>query len=68
MTTKKNENIESEYFEDVTLTDPITGKTFTQKVKIVRYKTPEVKNRSVAEELEDDSPAPLPEEDNEDQE
>jgi hypothetical protein len=52
--TKKNENIENEYWEVIELTDPITNKKFTQKVKITKYKTPNAKGKGVAEELEDD--------------
>jgi hypothetical protein len=65
---QKNDNIESEYWEEITLTDPTTGKTFSQKVKITRYKTPNSRGKGVFEELEDDVLAPLPEEDFEDQE
>lgn len=66
--TKKNDNIDSEYWEDVVLTDPTTGKKFTQKVKITRYKSPDIKDKGVTEELEDDLPIVIPEEDIEDQE
>lgn len=65
---KKNDNVETEYWETITLTDPVTGKSITQKVKITKYKTPDIKGKGIAEELEDDSIAPLPEEDFEDQE
>lgn len=65
---KKNDNIETEYFETVTLTDPITGKKFTQKVKITKYKTPDAKGKGIIEELEDDSTLSLPKENFEDQE
>lgn len=61
MTTKKNDDIEKEYFEDVILTDPITGKTFTQKVKIVRYKTAAALMKSVLDEIEEDSQGVVPE-------
>jgi hypothetical protein len=61
--TKKNENIEDEYWEVIELTDPITNKKFTQKVKITKYKTPNVRGKGVAEELEDDSVVALPDED-----
>jgi hypothetical protein len=61
MTTKKNDDIEKEYFEDVVLTDPITGKTFTQKVKIIRYKTAAALSKSVLDEIEEDSQGVVPE-------
>jgi hypothetical protein len=61
--TKKNDNIEDEYWEVVELTDPITNKKFTQKVKITKYKTPNAEGKGIAEELEDDSAVVLPEED-----
>jgi len=66
--TKKNDNVELEYWEEVVLTDPTTGKKFTQKVKITRYKSQTNKDKGVIEELEDELPAVLPEEDLEDQE
>jgi hypothetical protein len=66
--TKKNDNIESEYWEEVVLTDPTTGKKLTQKVKITRYKSQVNKDKGVTEEIEDDLPAILPEEDLDDQE
>ena len=61
MTTKKNDDIEKEYFEDVVLTDPITDKTFTQKVKIVRYKIAAALMKSVLDEIEEDSQGTVPE-------
>lgn len=51
--TKKDSRIESEYFEDVEITDPVTGKKIIQRVKIVRYKT--VKNESAKGVLEEDA-------------
>jgi hypothetical protein len=51
--TKKNDNIETEYWEVIELTDPITGKKFSQKVKIIKYKTPNLSSKSIADELED---------------
>lgn len=66
--TKKNENIDLEYWDEVELTDPITGKKFTQRVKITRYKSLKVKDKGVTEELEDDLPVILPEEDLDNQE
>lgn len=35
---RKDPRIESEYFEEMEFTDPTTGKKYTQKVKITRYK------------------------------
>ena len=61
--TKKNDNIDNEYWEIITLTDPITGKKFTQKVKITKYKSVGSKDKSIAEELEDTPIIVLPEED-----
>lgn len=55
MSQKKTDDIEKEYFEEVELTDPITGKRFKQKVKIIRYKTQNADKKSVLDELEDDS-------------
>lgn len=50
---KKDPRIESEYFEDVEITDPVTGKKIIQRVKVVRYKT--VKNESAKGVLEEDA-------------
>lgn len=57
---KKDDSIEKEYFEEIELTDPITGKKFLQKVKITRYKTLSTNNKSVIEELEEDNIGVLP--------
>lgn len=35
---RKDSRIESEYFEEIEVVDPDTGKVSKQKVKIVRYK------------------------------
>jgi hypothetical protein len=36
---RKDNRIEKEYYEDVEITDPVTGKKYIQRVKVVRYKT-----------------------------
>lgn len=52
---RKDPRIECEYFEDVEVIDPATGKKIIQRIKVVRYKT--VKNESskgvLEEEVED---------------
>lgn len=35
---RKDPRIEKEYFEEIELTDPVTGEKTIQKVKITRYK------------------------------
>lgn len=53
---KKDPKLEVEYFEEIELTDPITGKVFKQKVLIKRYKPIADKlvgNKGLMEELED---------------
>lgn len=35
---RKDPRVEEEYFEEVELTDPATGKVIKQKVKITRYR------------------------------
>ncbi len=35
---RKDPRIEEEYFENIEVTDPKTGKITTQKVKVTRYK------------------------------
>lgn len=65
---KSDSNVETEYWETITLTDPVTGKQLIQKVKITKYKTPDTKGKGIAEELEEDSIVPLPEDDFEEQE
>lgn len=58
--TKKNDNIEKEYFEVIELTDPTTGEKYKQKVKITRYKTLIADEKSVLDEIEDDTSTALP--------
>lgn len=50
--------IEKEYFEEVTVTDPDTGEKITQKVKIIKYKSRssfkdinEVKSKSIQDDI-----------------
>lgn len=53
---KKDPKLEVEYFEEIELTDPITGKVFKQKVLIKRYKPIADKlvgMKGLMEELED---------------
>jgi hypothetical protein len=35
---RKDPRIESEFYEEIELTDPITGEIIKQRVKIIRYK------------------------------
>ena len=51
--TKRDPRIESEYFEDIEMTDPLTGKKIIQRVKVVRYKT--VKSESSKGVLEEEA-------------
>ena len=53
---KKDPKIESESFEEIELTDPITGKVLKHKVLVKRYKPIADKligNKGLMEELED---------------
>lgn len=47
--------VEREYFEEIEITDPLSGKKFIQKVKITRYKTLSVDKKSITEELEENT-------------
>ena len=54
---RKDPRIEKEYFEEIEVTDPLTGKKIKQKVKITRYRATgsnPVGNKGISEELEDD--------------
>lgn len=54
---RKDPRIEEEYFEEIEVTCPATGKLIKQKVKITRYKAvgeKKVGNKGVVEEIEDD--------------
>lgn len=55
---RKDSRVECEYFEDIEITDPLTGKKNTQRVKITRYKTvgstKDLTAKAVAEEIEED--------------
>lgn len=54
---RKDKRIETEYWEEIEVTDPKTGKKFKQKVKVVRYKAvpahKPVGNKGIVEELYD---------------
>lgn len=53
---RKDPRIEEEYFEEVELTDPATGKLVKHKVKITRYKAVgerPVGKKGVVEEIEE---------------
>jgi hypothetical protein len=63
MNKKKEDNIEKEYWEEVELTDPTTGKVFKQKVKITKYKAQDKDIKSISEELDEVAPLPLDEDD-----
>ena len=53
---RKDARIEAEYFDKIEITDPITGKKSTHKVKITRYKSAvkkQIGQKGISEELED---------------
>lgn len=53
---RKDPRIESEYFEEIEITNPITGKKETHKAKITRYKAVGEKligNKGVSDELDE---------------
>lgn len=53
---KEDDNVEEEFFEEMELTDPVTGKKFTQKVKITRYKPVSIKKiKTISEEFGEDT-------------
>lgn len=53
---KEDDNIEEEFFEEMELTDPVTGKKFIQKVKIIRYKPVSFKKiKTISEEFGEDT-------------
>lgn len=68
MTKANNDLVEKESFEEIELTDPITGKKFLQKVKITRYKSPMLDKKSIIEELEEDTIGALPDDAADDEE
>jgi hypothetical protein len=52
---RKDNRIESEYFDEIEITDPNTGKKSTHKVKITRYKSAvekQIGQKGISEELE----------------
>ena len=52
---RKDPRIESEDFEEIPITDPITGKVSIHKVKITKYKSAvekQIGNKGISEELE----------------
>ncbi len=52
---RKDPRIELEFYEEIELTDPITGKVTTQKVKVIRYKAigeKKVGNKGLSGEIE----------------
>jgi hypothetical protein len=55
---RKDKRIEKEYWEEMEITDPVTGEIKKHKVKITRYKAvpayKPVGNKGVIEELEDE--------------
>ena len=54
---RKDPRIEEEYYEEVEVTDPVTGEKITTKVKITRYKSAggpkKVGNKGLEDELLD---------------
>ena len=50
---RKNQ-LESTYFEEVEVTDPVTGKKFKQQVKVYRLKPISTANIDISSEEEDD--------------
>ena len=52
---RKDSRIESEYLDEIEITDPITGKKSMHKVKITRYKSAiekQIGQKNISEELE----------------
>jgi hypothetical protein len=52
---RKDNRIESEYVDEIEITDPITGKVFKHKVKVTRYKSAaekQIGQKGISEELE----------------
>lgn len=52
---RKDPRIESEEFEEIPITDPITGKVSFYKVKVTKYKSAaekQIGNKGISEELE----------------
>lgn len=52
---RKDNRIESEYIDEIELTDPITGKVSIHRVKVTRYKSAaekQIGQKGISEELE----------------
>ena len=52
---RKDNRIESEYTDEIEITDPVTGKVSIHKVKVVRYKSAaekQIGQKGISEELE----------------
>ena len=52
---RKDSRIEAEYFDEIEITDPVTGKKSIHKVKVTRYKSSVEKQiglKGISEELE----------------
>jgi hypothetical protein len=54
---KKDKRVEKEYWEEIELTDPNTGKKIKQRIKVIKYKTVStykpIGNKGIVEELYD---------------
>ncbi|CAB4125219.1 hypothetical protein UFOVP53_83 [uncultured Caudovirales phage] len=52
---RKDTRIEAEYFDEIEITDPMTGKKSMHKVKVTRYKSAvekQIGQKGISEELE----------------
>jgi hypothetical protein len=52
---RKDNRIESEYVDEIEITDPVTGKVSIHKVKVIRYKSAaekQIGQKGISEELE----------------
>lgn len=52
---RKDPRIEAEVFEEIPITDPVTGKVSIMRVKVVKYKSAaekQIGNKGISEELE----------------
>lgn len=52
---RKDSRVESEYVDEIEITDPITGKVSIHKVKVTRYKSAvekQIGQKGISEELE----------------